>query len=322
MGEALKAFVFVRYEDGHAAAAPVLERFHVRGFPTLLVLGPDGTEWDEVWGHEPKDLVEDLARVRSGEGTLPALRARVKEHPEDHEAATDLAFKLSDRYADEAIALCERALAGLPNDDEKTRPQLLFARAYAESNRGGNEAALELFDRIVDEYPATDHATRAIVFATNVLPEVEPERGLAFLRKVMPLVDEEMRRDLGHTRGYLYREAAKAEWLRRGEEAGDEPEFLNAYAWECFLAGWHTEEAIRWARKAVELSGRAPHILDTLANLLFRSGDLDEAIRLEAEAVSKEEDPSMRATYEELLVQWKALKLWREGRERRGAEDE
>jgi len=316
----LKAFVVVRYEDGHAAAAPVLKRFHVQGFPTLLVLGPDGAEWDEVWGGRPEGLVEDLARVRAGKDTLPALRARVAGHPEDREAAADLASKLSNRYPDEAIAICERLLPTVPEDDVETRAELLFLQAYAESNRGGREAALTLFERIVDEFPGTDQVQRAAVFATNVIADVELERGLAFLRKVMPLVDEDMRRDLEYTQGYLYREAAKAEWLRRGEEAGDEPELLNALAWDCFLAGWHTEPAIAWARKAVELSGRAPHVLDTLANLLFRHGELDEAIRLEAEAVSKEEDPAARTTYEELLVQWKALKLWRAGRERRAAD--
>lgn len=307
----------VRYEDGHPAAAPVIRTFHVQAFPTLLVLGPDGAEWDEVWGGKPEELVEDLERVRKGTDTLPALRAKVAQHPDDLQAACDLASKLGNRHPDEAVALCERLLPRVPADDADTRADLLFLQGYAESNRGGHEAALALFELIVDEFPATDRVSRAAVCATNVLADVEPERGLAFLRKVMPLVDEVTRHDLEYARGYLYRQAAEAEWLRRGEEAGDDPELLNAIAWECFEAGWHTEPAIGWARRAVELSHRAPHVLDTLANLLFRHGDLDEAIDLEAEAVAKEEDPATRTTYEELLVQWKTLKLWRAGRERK-----
>lgn len=117
--------------------------------------------------------------------------------------------------------------------------------------------------------------------------------------------------ELEYPRGFLYREAAKAEWLKRGEEAGDEPQMLNMVAWECFLAGWHTEKATGWARKAVKLSGRDPAILDTLASLLFKQGRVDEAIRLEEEALEKIKDPAMRIDFEENLAKWNAVKILR-----------
>jgi len=314
VGKALRQFVTVRYEQDHTNAKAVLKQFNVHAFPTLLVLGPDGEEWAEIGPLDPPGLVEDLARIRTGEDTLPSLRGAVEKDPADVAAATKLASALSNRYPAEAVALCRATRERVGPGDARTTARLLFLEGYAESNRNGSEAALALFERVLTDHPGTEEARDACVFAGNVLPDVPVERGLAFIAKVLPQADAAARADLEYTRGFLYLKAAEAAWLERGEEAGDEPEVLNSVAWECFQRGWHTEKAIGWARRAVKLSDRAPHILDTLANLLFRSGAVDEAIRLEEEAMAKAGDPDMRAEFEENLVTWNAVKVVRAGR--------
>lgn len=90
-------------------------------------------------------------------------------------------------------------------------------------------------------------------------------------------------------------------------------------AWECYQHGWHTREAIGWARTAVKLSERKPHILDTLAHLLFKSGDVRAAIKLEEEALATVKDARMRFEFEETLLKWNAAKVHREAhRDRTG----
>ncbi len=69
----------------------------------------------------------------------------------------------------------------------------------------------------------------------------------------------------------------------------------------------------------MKLSDRAPHILDTLANLLFRRGDVREAIRLEEEALAKAEDPARRIEFEESLAKWNAVKALRDLRREKDA---
>lgn len=317
MGEALGAFITVRYEAAHADADAVIKKFNVSGFPTLLVLGPDGAEWDEVWGQGPAHFVEDLARVRAGTDTLPALRQRLKSNPADTKLALDLADKLSNRHADESVEICKRLMETTKDSDEETRARVLFLHGYAESNREGFETALGLWKRVITELPTTKGAANAAMFCGNVLPELPPERGLAFLAKVMPLLSQAQREQLEGSRGYLYLKAAEAAWLQRGEAAGDEPEVLNMLAWECFQRGWHTEKALAWAHKAATLSNRDPNILDTLANLLFKSGALEEAIRTEEEALAKVEDAALRLGFEENLSMWKAVLSLRQERGKR-----
>jgi tetratricopeptide (TPR) repeat protein len=322
VGEALGGFITIRYEAGHADADAVIKRFNVNGFPTLLVLGPDGAEWDEVGAQGPADLVKDLARIRAGTDTLPALRQRLSSDPRDTKSALDLAGKLANRHAGEAVEICERLLETTKGSDVETQASILFLLGYAESNRDGFEAALGLWERVITEFPTTKGAADAARFCGNVLPVVPPERGLAFLAKVLPCVDKAQRDDLERTRGYLHLKAAEDAWLRRGEAAGDEPEALNRVAWECFQRGWHTDRALAWARKAVALSNRDPNILDTLANLLFRSGALEEAIRTEEEALAKVEDAALRLEFEQNLCMWKAAHALRQERARASTKEQ
>ncbi len=316
MGKALGEFITVRYEEDHSAAKPVLRKLNIRAFPTLLVLGPNGQEWAEVGPSEPADFVKDLDRIRSGKDTLPALRAAVEKDPTDVVASLRLARYLSDRHADETVRICQR-LAAAQDIAANVRAEVLFLQGYAEQNRGGDAVALGLWERVITEFPKSKGARNAAIMAGNVLHAVPPERGLAFLTKAMEVVDKETREHLEYTRGYLYLRAAEAAYLKRGEEAGDDPQVLNMAAWECFLRGWHTDKAVEWARKAVTLSKRAPHILDTLANLLFKQGKIAEAIRLEEEALATCEDPEMRLEFEESLVKWNAVRVIREARARR-----
>ncbi len=313
VGTSLREFVTLRYVEGHANAAPVIRRFRVQAYPTLLVLDSNGAEVATVAPLEAKEFVQELADVRAGKGTLPSLQAAVKAAPQDADAALELGGYLANRYPEQTAAICTQVVTGMKAADPRIA-KALFLHGYAESNRNQNEKALALWERVLVEYPKSKAAGDAAIFCTNVLPLLPPARGLAFLEKALMRVDPKYRRSLEYTRGYLYAKAAEAEWLRRGEEAGDEPEVLNNVAWECYLRTWHTDKAVGWARKAVELSQGAPHMLDTLAHLLARQGKLAEAITLEKEALGKLKDDSMRADFEEALAKFKAVQAVRERR--------
>lgn len=313
---ALQSFVTVRYEHGHAAANAVIDRFGVHGFPTLLVLGPDGAEWDEVARADADGLVADLERIRRGEETLPVLRKRLEADPADTEAAVALAERLSQRRPEAAVDLCRQVMARLDPSQRESIASLLLTQGQAETSRGGHDAALALIDRIVTEYPDTRAAAVVGWLLGNCVPAEDPERMLALLEKALPLVDEDQRESLEFTRASLHHEAAARAWLRIGERAGEDPDLLNMAAWECFLRGWNTPQAIGWAREAVALSGRAPHVLDTLANLLFRAGELDEAVQLQAEAVGKAGEGAGRDELEENLVKFLAVRKLRAERAR------
>lgn len=307
----------VRYEEGHPEADSAIKHYGVQRFPTVLVLSAAGAELDEVGPDAPAEFIKELARIRAGIDTLPALRSYLADHPRDAPVLLKLARKLAHRHAEEAFAHGEKALANIDASDRERYAEALFLLAYIEENRNRVDEALAWYERIVDEYPHTKAAASAGLAATNILPDVEPERGLRFLERAMRLADPAWRPDLEYARGYLYYRAAEAEWLKRGREAGDEPEVLNAVAYECYLRNWHTKEAITWARRAVALSKRAPHILDTLACLLFRDGNVDEAVSIEQEALDGAKGERLRSEIRERLVQFQAVQRLRAERRSR-----
>ena len=67
----------------------------------------------------------------------------------------------------------------------------------------------------------------------------------------------------------------------------------------------NVREAVGWAKKAAEKSERDPMILDTLANLLWLSGQRDDAIKTETEAAGKAE-ADHKAEFEALVAKWTA----------------
>ena len=305
--QALAKFVTVRYDDGQPAALSAQKTYGVQAFPTLLVLSPAGVELDEVGRDDPGPFVEELERIRSGRDTIASLRKDVAENPRDAGSLLKLASKLANRRPDEAFTLAETAIANTDPAEREVYAKALLELAYIEANRARVEEAMAKYERLLIEFWGTAPASLAPLLALNILPEADPQRGLRYLDKAIAIVGPDVRPSLEYTRGYLYYRAAEAEWLKRGNEAGDEPEALNAVAWECYLRHWHTREAIAWARRAAELSSRAPHILDTLACLLFRDGSIDEAVSLLGEALQRAESTELRQEIEERLVQFQAV---------------
>src|SRR5438552_11799716 len=87
-----QSFVNARV-DGHSTDGGALaKRFHVTGYPTLLVVDEKGGEIDRIVGClQPDKFLPEGQRIGRGEGTLPALRKKVEANPDDLEAKVKLA---------------------------------------------------------------------------------------------------------------------------------------------------------------------------------------------------------------------------------------
>ncbi len=95
------------------------------------------------------------------------------------------------------------------------------------------------------------------------------------------------------TLGAYYHDAkdyARAEtyYLKALSESPEDAETLNNLAWLYATAEdkvfFRPEEALKWARKAAELKP-VPHILDTLAESLYRAGKFEEAVEVGKKAL-------------------------------------
>lgn len=65
---------------------------------------------------------------------------------------------------------------------------------------------------------------------------------------------------------------------RLSEEGSDNPQLLNLGAWELATRDLMLDEAVAMARRAVELAPEDSNIRDTLAEALFRRGEVSEAV--------------------------------------------
>ncbi len=314
MGKALESFVRALYDDSHAIGSRVAKHFGVSAFPTLLVLDADGGELDEVNGRTPEEFVKELKRIERGEDTMASLRARLKSNPRDVEAAADLAGRLYMRRPEEAERLATEGLTHASADQTEERADLMLIRASLLAERGSLGAALDLLEQVLVELPQTKAAGNVGYVMSNYAYEGEPSRMLPLLERAIEVAPEEVRGDLLGTRVRLHERNLQALIRAQAERAHDDGEWLNRIAWDCYVRGWLLTDALAWAHRAVELTERAPHVLDTLACLLFKSGKLDAAIRIQAEALLGVEDEAMRADFEENMATFYAVKRLRDRR--------
>jgi hypothetical protein len=77
------------------------------------------------------------------------------------------------------------------------------------------------------------------------------------------------------------------EWYdSEGDEGG--PELLNDVAWRLYLSGRQLDMATNIARRSLDAKF-GPEAADTLARLLYVTGDVDEAVALEKRAARRAE---------------------------------
>ena len=72
---------------------------------------------------------------------------------------------------------------------------------------------------------------------------------------------------------------------------------LNNLAWVYAMQGIHLDEALRYSRRSLRLSPDRPTYLDTLAELFFKNGDHDRALKIIRYAISltpENGDPELR----------------------------
>jgi tetratricopeptide (TPR) repeat protein len=87
-------------------------------------------------------------------------------------------------------------------------------------------------------------------------------------------------------------------------DARHEADMLNRAAWQLYLARAALDTAVDMAREAHSVDP-SPDITDTLARLLYVTGDTDEAIALEEDAAVRTE-PARAEEYQDVVRKMKA----------------
>jgi len=330
--DAMKAFVNVRIDAEKGEGKDVAKRYGVKSYPTLVIVDATGDEVDRISGYMPPEpFLKEVARIQSGEGTIPALKKSYAAKPDDLDAGVVLAGKLAASKPAESAemfkGLEERAVAA---KDRPAQAKVLLEQASLSlataSRETINEVATQVAaqaETLVKDFADTPAAAHAASRLGGAVAYVGGNRALAFLDAARGIATDPKELVVVESLTVaVHKRAIAASLKRQGDAAGDDPQALNAAAWNCFEMKMNVKAALGWATTAVEKSNRDPAILDTLANLLWISGKHAEAIKAEEEAAGKAEG-AMKKEFLANVAKWNAeKKIKGDGKDEDGEGDE
>ena len=210
--------------------------------------------WAELEYRQVIDAGLSSPRVRAG----LTLCEMLHDVGEDVSAAEVLAEVLE---VDEQEL--ERILNRIGRTGREIRARMSYFRACHAAEQGDRAGQRKLLDEAIRNDPAELDA----LIARHQLPDAEPE----YRRETVELIGK----------------AAAA--LRRAiAETDDEPAYYNQFAWLVGNTEGDSDEALRCARKAVELEPETAAYLDTLAHVYFGRGDVENAVKHQTRAAELE----------------------------------
>lgn len=313
---AMTGFVCVHVDAEKGEGIGLASRYGARGFPTMVVVDDAGEEVDRIVGYVPPEkFVPEIRRIERGERTLKALKKAVAANPRDLAAALDLADKLVEADAPAA----ERVLRAVPADVQPAdaaqgmRRALLLAQAL--EGAGKRTEAVAAWIAAATASAGTAAFRSAVTQGATTALRTNLDVAEDFFAKVRAAAKTDLERAWIEAQTFPLHVALAARALeRQADLSGDDAGTLNNLAWQAFQYRHERTfarllpKAIEWARKSVKLSGEEADALDTLANLLASTGDIDEAITLEEKAAAKATDAAMKVELERNVAAWKAAR--------------
>jgi thioredoxin 1 len=254
-------FIATKKDGERDEGLAIYGKYHVVGFPTLLVLNERGEEVDRIMGSvSAAELIKTLHEFRAGKGTLATLAAAQAKHPAARNAAWD-------------------------NDEVE------LAKRYAYR---GDARAVSLVDEITRQAPANAHASDALYtlgryyYLRGAKDYAKAEATLKSVLQKYPDSDEakHVAYDLavayhGEKRDDVARHTLE-DWLAA---APTDLSRYNAYAWFCYKNDFDKPRGIAVAKKGLEKDPKSDGLWDTLAELQFASGDAKAAVESEKHAL-------------------------------------
>jgi thioredoxin-related protein len=265
--------------DGEKGEGPqLMEKFGVPGYPTVILFNAQGEEIDRVVGFDgnKENYLQTLQNYLEGKNTLKDYLSRVENEGDNAELNYEIATKLL--YRDEgnkALKYYQKVLQLDPEDENgyKDDSQYQIASIQIELNN--------------DPQPFHN-------FIKNSTDENYIRRAYSYLAR-------------------FYRKQQNYDKLITTHEEciGRFPKnaaMMNSYAWDIFelKLKYYYARGIEVAQKAVELEPDAAAIWDTLGQLQFEAGNVEEAIEAMQKAVDLEPET---ASFKENLERYKKSQM-------------
>jgi tetratricopeptide (TPR) repeat protein len=156
------------------------ERMRARGFPTILILNADGSEFDRISGFlQPEAFLERLRASLEDPESLGNLKASSARKPGD----LALRYRLGRTYynrmeMDEARKCFDEIIQQDPGNRNGTTDDALFYVAMCQAVQSNLEAAVATLNKLRREFPGSDQSPKATLLSGELMIQIgRPEEG-------------------------------------------------------------------------------------------------------------------------------------------------
>ena len=229
--------------------------FEGTGFPLLLFIDENRNEVDRFYGfYEPTPFLDKVKSIVKGENTFPSLLKQ---------------YNLGDNSAE---------------------TMSLLAKKYAD--RGDDSLAIALYENVLKSKNVSSemfHEAKYFIIAKNLWLQ-GPDGMLKYLEEYAdsPFIDDAVNQLLSYFKYYENVEQELFYFDKYLETFKHDPWFLNQYAWRMTEINQNLDSALNKVNLALSLMDKEAqglaNIIDTKAEVLWKLGIIDEAIKTIDEA--------------------------------------
>lgn len=247
----------MRVDAEKGAGVDLAKRYNIRGYPTIVFVNSQGEETERIVGYLPTEkFLSELQRIAQGENTYASLEKQVKNSPKDVDVLVKFAQKVEERtqYSQDALDIWQK-IAGLTTAQDQYHSVAIYKIAEQQAMVNHDPQPLETY---IQAHP-------------NAMPTLQ-----AYSKLVQVYRSNGENAMEAETFRTLVEKAVAARQYNAS--------MLNGYAWRMTELGINLEDALKKVDQAVVMSSgqnaeSRAHVLDTQAEVLWKLGRTDEAVK-------------------------------------------
>lgn len=257
-----KVFLSYKVEKSDSDYTEMRDYFNMKGFPTVVVLGPDGMERDRILGYDQDadKFIKMITEFAENQNTILSFIQSFQKDTTDVEANFKVAKRYVERYQEEhAQRYFNNVLKFDPDDNKGYQKQANFyVVKYEAENKKNTKRLQELLQNETDPF-MIESGYDALIRNSSNLGDFD---NAVLLYKTMLEKLPENANLMNDAAWFVYQK-----------------KLVQEYAW-----------AISLAEDAVKLEPKADNIWDTLAWLCYEKGENERAIEAMGKAVELRPD--------------------------------
>jgi len=165
-------YVFLRLNaEKEPDGIALRKQFSITGFPTIMLLNSDGSEFDRLEGFLPaRQFLEGLSGVVSDSDSLGNLKLAEIHDRQNLVLRSKLARKLFQKsYYAEARARFEEIVDEDADNKSGLKPNALFYLALCQASQRQWDRALSTIDQLRGQYPSSEKIAEASLLSGEIL---------------------------------------------------------------------------------------------------------------------------------------------------------